>query len=1072
MRKGRHVHPNGNRCRVSLDSSACPSGKDMPCSSNKVVIGAHAPVTGNQELPTAAGRLLDNQMPVVRAVVNGHSALCLVDTGSGCTMVSARVVVGLAGPSRARPFLTADGRTSTCGRECRVVVQLQGYSFEITAIVVRDLSNLGVDCLLGGDVIDHMGGVSVRRGSGSRYVVTWGKPKLTKCQSVSSKGKRRPVVGGTTPLTITDKDFEAVFAEGHWTVKWRWSAGEPARLRNRVAEYKCTRAPGVHEKYTREIQRWISNGWLVKWNGPVKGVIPLLAVVQPTKDKVRPVMDYRELNTFVESHTGDDEIAICADKLRRWRQLQGELKVVDLKSAYLQIHVSKELWQYQIVKFQGVTYALTRLGFGLTCAPRIMSMILKRVLSMDDDIRRATDHYIDDILVQESVASAARVRVHLLRYGLESKEPEVLDGGRVLGIALKKAPSGHLMMSRAAELPSSISDGAELTKRGLFSLCGRLIGHYPVAGWLRPHCSFLKRLGSDGSWDEPVDDCVRKLAAELVQRARVSDPVKGRWRVKSDGEVTVWTDASSLAMGAAIQVDGTIVEDASWLRKKSDNLHINVAELEAVGRGINLAITWGFKTFTIATDSKTVMSWLDNTVEGRDRVRTKGAAQMLIRRRLMVIKQVITEYQLSVEFRCVPTAENKADQLTRVAKRWLNYHESDDSEIVESISAAVSSRTSQSDAIWAAHLPHHLGVDRTFYLLKQIRSDLSRDQVKRVISGCEACQRIDPAMRVENLVGQGDLAVEQNWCRVAADVTHYDGTHYLSLVDCGPSRFAIWRRLPDETAARIVAHLQQVVIERGPFAELLLDNSTAFRSATVGQFAKEWCISLRFRAAYAPSGNGIVERNHRTIKRIAARGKISPEEATFWYNVTPRADGSRNTVPCQLLHRYSWRVPTVLDLQEIDDSKSGPFAVGDEVWVKPALPSCTKKWALGRVTGVQSTHVVCVDGMPRHVRDVRKRRVHDENLSHRAGIAESDSASDSDDEPYEYSMNTGFDAGETAPGDVQALPADPPVAVQETQPVGEADVAGETRPEASREEGLRRSTRVRRPPQWLADYVT
>ena len=54
--------------------------------------------------------------------------------------------------------------------------------------------------------------------------------------------------------------------------------------------------------------------------------------------------------------------------------------------------------------------------------------------------------------------------------------------------------------------------------------------------------------------------------------------------------MTVWTDASSLAMGVVIQVNNDVVEDASWLRKKSDSLHINVAELEAVGRGINLAI--------------------------------------------------------------------------------------------------------------------------------------------------------------------------------------------------------------------------------------------------------------------------------------------------------------------------------------------------------------------------------------------------------------------------------------------------------------------------------------------------
>ena len=474
-----------------------------------------------------ASSLTNRQMPVIKAIINGRTVVCLVDTGSGRTMVSARVVVGPVGPVKGQPFITADGRTSL-GSECRAVVRLQGHTVKVAAIVVRELGNLGVDCLLGCDFIDHMGGVSVKRGPDSRYSVSWGKPKPAECCGVFSNRKRRLVVGGARPLTISDKDFEAEFAGGRWTVSWHWTAGKPVRLQTKVDEYKCTQAPGVHKRYTEEVQSWISKGWLVEWNGPIKGIIPLLAVVQPTKDKVRPVMDYRELNAFVESHTGDEEIAVCAEKVRSWRQLQGDLKLVDLKNAYLQIHVSKDLWQYQVVRFQGVTYALTRLGFGLTSAPRIMSMILKRVLSLDDDVRRGTDHYIDDIMVQEAVVSASRVRKHLLEYGLESKEPESLDGGRVLGIALRKAPTGDLRMSRGAKLPSSNCVTAGMTKRELFSLCGQLTGHYPVVGWLRPHCSFLKRVGTGGSWDEPVSDCVRKLAVELVHRAQSDDPVVGK----------------------------------------------------------------------------------------------------------------------------------------------------------------------------------------------------------------------------------------------------------------------------------------------------------------------------------------------------------------------------------------------------------------------------------------------------------------------------------------------------------------------------------------------------------------
>ena len=67
--------------------------------------------------------------------------------------------------------------------------------------------------------------------------------------------------------------------------------------------------------------------------------------------------------------------------------------------------MSRDLWKYQVVKYKGVHYALTRLGFGLSCAPRIMTSILRKVLSLDNEVCRGTDHYIDDIVVQESVVT-------------------------------------------------------------------------------------------------------------------------------------------------------------------------------------------------------------------------------------------------------------------------------------------------------------------------------------------------------------------------------------------------------------------------------------------------------------------------------------------------------------------------------------------------------------------------------------------------------------------------------------------------------------------------------------------
>ena len=141
---------------------------------------------------------------------------------------------------------------------------------------------------------------------------------------------------------------------------------------------------------------------------------------------------------------------------------------------------------------------------------------------------------------------------------------------------------------------------------------------------------------------------------ELLKRARLEDPVRGVWQVSPHGVVTVWTDASSLGLDVALEVDGIIVEDASWLRKESDHLQINVAELEAVACRVNMTIAWCLKTYTLAVDSLTVVSWMTSVIDKRNRVHMKGVVEILVKRHLGVISDIITWYGLNVTVCFVP----------------------------------------------------------------------------------------------------------------------------------------------------------------------------------------------------------------------------------------------------------------------------------------------------------------------------------------------------------------------------------------------------------------------------------
>ena len=73
-------------------------------------------------------------------------------------------------------------------------------------------------------------------------------------------------------------------------------------------------------------------------------------------------------------------------------------------------------------------------------------------------------------------------------------------------------------------------------------------------------------------------------------------------------------------------------------------------------------------------------------------------------------------------------------------------------------------------------------------------------------------------------------------------------------------------------------------VEHGPPEELLMDNGPTYRSGQVAELLRKWSVKA--------TGNGIVERIHRTVKRMAARTGEDPRDMAFWYNVAPVSKGT------------------------------------------------------------------------------------------------------------------------------------------------------------------------------------
>ena len=56
----------------------------------------------------------------------------------------------------------------------------------------------------------------------------------------------------------------------------------------------------------------------------------------------------------------------------------------------------------------------------------------------------------------------------------------------------------------------------------------------------------------------------------------------------------------------------------------------------------------------------------------KKKVRTKGAAEIIIKQRLGSLSELVQEYELHLQVIFVPSMRNKVNILTRVKKSWLS----------------------------------------------------------------------------------------------------------------------------------------------------------------------------------------------------------------------------------------------------------------------------------------------------------------------------------------------------------------------------------------------------------------
>ena len=282
---------------------------------------------------------------------------------------------------------------------------------------------------------------------------------------------------------------------------------------------------------------------------------------------------------------------------------------------------------------------------------------------------------------------------------------------------------------------------------------------------------------------------------ETVARVTHDDPVRRNWCVDGN-EFTVWVDASLLTLGVALAVDEFIVEDACWLWPENDSRHINLAELDATLKGVNLVLQWQARVLHIVMDSVCVHWWVTDVLSGKAWLTTRASSEMLIWRQLATLVETFREYDLTVDV-WIASPECCAGGWTCQRKEG--------GELALANSSKVGARLDPNQVAKIHCQSGYPGINRTLYFARLVDPHVSKKDMRSIVRACETCWSIDPAPVCWK---KGKLSVKSNWIRLAMDIAHHNGEHFLTLINCGPSRFAVWQPLRRQDATTIICQLE------------------------------------------------------------------------------------------------------------------------------------------------------------------------------------------------------------------------------------------------------------------------
>ena len=646
------------------------------------------------------------------------------------------------------------------------------------------------------------------------------------------------------------------------------------------------------EQVSEMLEQDIIRPSISPWAAPV-------TMVKKKDGSMRFCVDYRKLNSITEKDAYP--LPRIDDTLE---SLHGSkyFSTLDLKAGYWQVPVKEEDKKKTAFRTSsGRLYEWNRLPFGLCNAPATFSRLMDYVLTgLSWEICL---FYLDDIIVfsrtwEEHLQRLETVFKRLMGQGLTlgaskcklaAREVEFL-GHVVNEEGLRPNPALLDSISKISQ-PKTVKDVRSFL--GLASYYRRFVkGFSNIAAPLNR----LLEKSKDKvlNWTPECEEAFLTLKAKLTTAPVTAYP-------DFDQPFRLYTDASNVGLGAILaQVqegkEKLICCASRSLNKSEQNYSATKKEC--------LAIVWGIKTFRsyllprhfeIFTDHYS-LQWLKS-------MKTENA---LLHRWAASLE----DYDFEVKHR-PGKQQGHVDALSRLM-------------IVQETGKKKLDEDETREALRRMHQDGHLGLKKTLKAFRNrflgIKDYAHCEQIIRECQGCQLGTDYKPRKKAV-----GHINSAGPWELLSIDIVgplprSKQGQRFvLTVVDCY-SRFTILIPLKDHSATTVSQALYERVIGyHGAPRGILTDRGGEFRSRVWKELLALMDIQPHMTSPYYPQGNGIAERNHRTVGNLLRAQMVGKDErdwpmclAGIMLTLNEAPNEQHGYTPSQIVYGHPVRLPVDL----------------------------------------------------------------------------------------------------------------------------------------------------------------